>query len=84
MSGQKYPTLSASLFTYTKLMKHLNMIKVTAKVQTSHILHGAINAAFAKLDKYFDCSTWESEYYYYACGTVLFLGHRLCVLMFIS
>ena len=66
MSGQKYPTLSSSLYCFVKLTKKLSEFQRTEDARTSPALRQGLCAAKEKLMKYFDCCTFESEYYYFA------------------
>jgi hypothetical protein len=72
MSGSKYPTLSISLFTYVKLHTKLRKFQHSPEARVNRSLHKGIIMAQEKLMKYFDCSTYESEYYYFASGKVTF------------
>jgi len=72
MGDSKYPTLSISLFTYVKLHTKLRKFQRSAEAQMNSSLRNGISSAREKLMKYFDCSTYESEYYYFAAGKVDF------------
>ena len=69
MGGSKYPTLSISLFTYVKLHTKLRKFQRSAEVQMNSSLRNGISSAHEKLMKYFDRSTYESEYYYFAADS---------------
>lgn len=68
MAGQEYPTLSYALITYVTLLHHVDKISKSPSAVSSTGLQAGVAACKAKLLKFFDKSTFESELYYIATG----------------
>ena len=68
VSGEKYPTLSYSLFTYLSLLHWLQEFEDTESLP--NVITLGIEAAQKKLLKFFDKATVESELYYTATSEV--------------
>ena len=68
MSGEKYPTLSSSLQTYALLINHVSGALEDLEVCNNPTLKGAFEDCKEKLLKWFDRSSYESDYYYFATG----------------
>lgn len=66
MSAEKYPTLSSSLNVYVLLLKHVDKIALDPLAISNPSLRAGVQACKAKLLKFFDLSTYQSGYYYYA------------------
>lgn len=66
MAGQEYPTLSFALITYVTLLRHIDNISKSPSAIGSAGLRVGVEACKAKLLKFFDKSTFESELYYIA------------------
>ncbi|KAF8322344.1 uncharacterized protein EI90DRAFT_2481377 [Cantharellus anzutake] len=66
MSGSHYPTLSLSLYNFLALLAVLDTAHKSAIVKNFPNVKAGIDAAKGKLIKFFDKSTAESEYYYFA------------------
>lgn len=71
MAGQEYPTLSFALITYVTLLRHIDNISKSPSAIGSAGLRVGVEACKAKLLKFFDKSTFESELYYIATGMYL-------------
>ncbi|KAG7093517.1 hypothetical protein E1B28_007191 [Marasmius oreades] len=77
MSAGDFPTLSSALLVYTKLIRQVDsLMQSDTTILNSEVLAG-LKACKVKLEKYFDKSTYESEYYYAATGTLSFLTHTI-------
>lgn len=77
MSSSSYPTLCASLQQYTLIIKHVNKMLEAPEVQELPSLKTAVERCLTKLLKFFDKSTFESEYYFFA--TVLDPRYKLWI-----
>lgn len=66
MAGEKYPTLSSSLRVYAMTIDYLNKLKADPDVKKSQALQNGVQACQNKFYKFFDLSTFDSEYYYFA------------------
>jgi hAT family C-terminal dimerisation region/Domain of unknown function (DUF4413) len=77
MSGSSYPTLCASLQQYALVLKHIEKMSQVQEVQDIPLLKAAVERCRAKLLKFFDKSTYESEYYFFA--TVLDPRYKLSI-----
>ena len=67
MSGTSlYPTLCASLQQYVIVLKHVDNMAASPEVQSIPSLQLAVDRCRDKLLKFFDKSTFESEYYFFA------------------
>ncbi|CUA76039.1 Zinc finger BED domain-containing protein DAYSLEEPER [Rhizoctonia solani] len=66
MSGEKYPTLSFSLRVYSLLINYVSTLADAPSVQSVPSLMNGLEACQAKLLEFFDKSTFDSEYYYFA------------------
>ncbi|KAJ8081603.1 hypothetical protein PM082_007449 [Marasmius tenuissimus] len=66
MSAGHFPTLLSSLLVYTKLMHHIKTFIKSDIALLNPELKAGLEACKEKLEKYFDKSTYESEYYYAA------------------
>lgn len=67
MSCGHYPTLSSSIFVYVSLIDHIEKLETEAlSLNNSEVLLQGLLACKTKLNDYFDRSTFESEYYYFA------------------
>lgn len=66
MSGEDYPTLSLSLVTYVSLLRHISNIAKSPVVRANSTLKTGVQACKAKLEKWFDQSTYDSVAYYIA------------------
>ncbi|KAK1215151.1 hypothetical protein PQX77_022248 [Marasmius sp. AFHP31] len=66
MSSASFPTLSISLLIYTKLIRHVEAFMKTTVAQENPIAQEGLQACKEKLEKYYNKSTAESEYYYAA------------------
>ena len=66
MAAEKYPTLSYSLRVYFLLISYVSGLeRDTSVTQVPEVLK-AISACKEKLLEFFDKSTYDSEYYYFA------------------
>jgi hypothetical protein len=77
ISGSQYPTLSLSLYYYLSLLATLDAAHKSAIVEDFPNLQAGIDAAKTKLIKFFDKSTAESEYYYFATGVCIFFPEHI-------
>jgi hypothetical protein len=77
MSAEKFPTLSSSLASYVKLMKHVAQFKSSPEARKSGSFLSALTACEQKLKKFFNISSQQSVYYYIATGNKL-----LCIYIF--
>lgn len=66
IAGEKYPTLCTSLQIYTALLGHVQQMRNDAIGNVA--FSNGVDACEEKLLKFFDKSTFESEYYYFAAG----------------
>ncbi|EUC67535.1 hAT family dimerization protein [Rhizoctonia solani AG-3 Rhs1AP] len=66
MSAEKYPTLSFSLRIYFVLILYVSRLEQSSIVQESAPLAAGVHACKSKLLEFFDKSTFDSEYYYFA------------------
>lgn len=66
MSSSSYPTLCASLQLFAIVLKHVDSMSEAPEVLRNASLKAAVERCRAKLLKFFDRSTYESEYYFYA------------------
>ncbi|KIO17384.1 hypothetical protein M407DRAFT_32942 [Tulasnella calospora MUT 4182] len=66
MAGQEYLTLSFALITYVTLLHHVDNISKSPSAVGSPGLRAGVEVCKAKLLKFFDKSTFESELYYIA------------------
>ncbi|KAF5367737.1 hypothetical protein D9758_009904 [Tetrapyrgos nigripes] len=66
MSAGSFPSLTASHMVYVKLMRAVDNFMQTNTVKKNHNVYKGLEACKAKLNKYYDKSTTESEYYYAA------------------
>ncbi|CAE6380725.1 unnamed protein product, partial [Rhizoctonia solani] len=66
MAAEKYPTLSFSLRIYFVLIAYVSRLEESLEVQGSAALEAGIHACKSKLLEFFDKSTFDSEYYYFA------------------
>ncbi|QRV94993.1 AC9 transposase [Ceratobasidium sp. AG-Ba] len=66
VSGEKYPTLSFSLRVYFVLISYVTRLQNDSSVQNSPAALAGVRACREKLLQYFDQSTYDSEYYYFA------------------
>ncbi|EUC59808.1 transmembrane protein, putative, partial [Rhizoctonia solani AG-3 Rhs1AP] len=66
MAAKKYPTLSFSLRIYFVLISYVSKLEQRAIVQESMVMAAGVRACKAKLLDFFDKSTYDSEYYYFA------------------
>jgi hypothetical protein len=66
MAAEKYPTLSFSLRIYFVLITYVSRLEESLEVQGSTALAAGIHACKSKLLEFFDKSTFDSEYYYFA------------------
>ena len=66
MSGSTYPTLCVTLQQYTLVLKHVDNMSKAPEVQEIPSLKYAVERCRAKLLKFFDKSTFESEFYFFA------------------
>jgi hypothetical protein len=72
MAAEKYPTLSYSLRIYYLLISYVSRLENEPAVkQTPSVLAG-VNACKNKLLDFFDQSTFDSEYYYFATSKLLY------------
>ncbi|KAF5323157.1 hypothetical protein D9758_016791 [Tetrapyrgos nigripes] len=77
MSSGLFPTLSASLLIYVKLIKAVNNFMQSETAKKNASVRAGLVACKEKLEKYFDKSTYESEYYYAAAVLDQRLKHKL-------
>jgi hypothetical protein len=77
MSSSTYPTLCASLQQYAIVLKHVDNMSNAPEVQEIPLLKAAVERCRNKLLKFFDKSTYESEYYFFA--TVLDPRYKLWI-----
>jgi hypothetical protein len=68
ISGEKYPTLSSSLALYGHIINHIEKFEADPETRLSPSLAMGLQQAKEKMFKFFDKSTAESEYYYFATG----------------
>jgi len=73
MSAEKFPTLSSSLASYVKLMKHVVQFKSSPEARKSGSFLSALAACEQKLKKFFNISSQQSVYYYIATGKDTFV-----------
>ncbi|CAE7121114.1 unnamed protein product [Rhizoctonia solani] len=66
MSGDKYPTISLSLRVYSLLINYVSKLESTPSVQSVPSVSMGLRACRDKLLEFFDRSTYDSEYYYFA------------------
>lgn len=66
MAGDKYVTLSSSLAVYATLMGYVSKLLDGPEAQSSPSLKNGLTACYQKLEKFFDKSTFDTEYYYFA------------------
>ncbi|KAF5332345.1 hypothetical protein D9758_017449 [Tetrapyrgos nigripes] len=66
MSASSFPSLTASLMVYVKLMQAVDSFLLTDTANKNPSVRKGLEACKAKLEKYYDKSTGESEYYYAA------------------
>jgi hypothetical protein len=66
ISGEKYPTISFSLRIYFVLIARLIKLENDVDVMRSSAALSGMRACKEKLLEYFDKSTYDSEYYYFA------------------
>ncbi len=71
MSAEKFPTLSSSLASYVKLMKHVTQFKSSPEAHESGSFLRALSTCEQKLKKFFTISSDQLVYYYIATGEVL-------------
>lgn len=68
MAAEKYPTLSYSLRVYFVLITFVSSLESETSSRESPALFAGIKACKEKLLEFFDKSTYDSEYYYFATG----------------
>lgn len=73
MSNNRRATLSSSLVVYVTLIKYTQTIKEDPIAQANPNVMTGADVCRDKLMKYFDLSSFESEYYYFACGQFNFI-----------
>ncbi|KAG8687097.1 hypothetical protein FRC11_007801 [Ceratobasidium sp. 423] len=66
MSGEKYPTLSFSLRVYSLLINYVSKLMNMPTIQSTPSLMNGLEACQKKLLEFFDQSTFDSKYYYFA------------------
>ncbi|QRV96184.1 hAT family dimerization protein [Ceratobasidium sp. AG-Ba] len=66
MAAERYPTLSFSLRIYFVLITYVSKLENEAAAQESPTLCAGVRACKDKLLEFFDQSTYDSEYYYFA------------------
>ncbi|CAE7143516.1 unnamed protein product [Rhizoctonia solani] len=66
ISGEKYPTLSFSLQIYFILIQYVTRLEEDSAIMRSPVTLRGLKACKGKLVEYFDKSTYDSEYYYFA------------------
>lgn len=66
MSGDKYVTLSSSLAVYVTLMNYVAKLQKSPTITSSQALQNGLSACYEKLQKFYDKSTFDTEYYYFA------------------
>ncbi|KAG8775377.1 hypothetical protein FRC12_001527 [Ceratobasidium sp. 428] len=66
MAAEKYPTLSYSLRAYFLLLRFVSQLEGKFAVRESPVLLSRVLACKEKLLKFYDKSTYDSEYYYFA------------------
>ncbi|KAG8916655.1 hypothetical protein FRC01_002940, partial [Tulasnella sp. 417] len=66
MSGNKYVTLSKSLAVYATLIGYVSKLLDGPEAQSSRPLKNGLTACYQKLEKFFDKSKFDTEYYYFA------------------
>lgn len=72
MSGDKYVTLSKSLAVYATLMGYVSKLLNGPEARSSTPLKNGLTACYQKLEKFFDKSTFNTEYYYFAMSEYRF------------
>ncbi|KAG7089736.1 hypothetical protein E1B28_011390 [Marasmius oreades] len=77
MSSGSFPTLSASLLVYVKLMKAVDEFMDSDTARKHASVYAGLEACKKKLEKYYDKSTSESEYYYAAAVLDPRIKHNL-------
>ncbi|KAF5332392.1 hypothetical protein D9758_017370 [Tetrapyrgos nigripes] len=77
MSTGNFPTLSASLLVYVKLMNAVNKFMESDTAKRNASVWAGLFACKEKLEKYYDKSTYESHYYYAAAVLDPRLKHKL-------
>jgi hypothetical protein len=71
MAAEKYPTLSFSLRVYFLLISYVSDLEKSSVATQSPSFLAGIAACKQKLLDFFDKSTYDSEYYYFATGMYL-------------
>ncbi|KAG8953458.1 hypothetical protein FRC04_002300 [Tulasnella sp. 424] len=71
MSGDQYVTLSSSLAVYAALMSYVAKLRKMPAIRSSLALQNGLSACYEKLEKFYDKSTFETEYYYFATSKSL-------------
>ncbi|KAF5361627.1 hypothetical protein D9758_007393 [Tetrapyrgos nigripes] len=77
MSAGNFPTLSASLLVYVKLMNAVDKFMESDIAKKNASVQAGLVACKEKLEKYYDKSTYESHYYYAAAVLDPRLKHKL-------
>lgn len=72
--------MSSSLGVYARLISKVDLWKKQDDVAGSTALSQGLDACKAKLLKFFDKSTFDSEYYYFATGIDLSAFHSCHIL----
>lgn len=73
MSGEKDPTLSFSLRVYFILISYVTTLEKGLLERDSPAALNGVQACKEKLLEFFDKSTYDSEYYYFAMSEFLVL-----------
>ncbi|CAE6444320.1 unnamed protein product [Rhizoctonia solani] len=66
ISGEKYPTLSYSLYIYFVLITYVSELEKEPFVKENLGVLNAVQACMSKLQEFLDKSVKDSQYYYYA------------------